>query len=29
VFHPGSTMDEIAGYIREITPGIRAKRLTA
>jgi len=29
VFHPGSTMAEIAGYIAEITPGIRARRLTA
>jgi len=29
VFHPGSTIAEIAGYIAEITPGIRARRLTA
>jgi methylmalonyl-CoA mutase C-terminal domain/subunit len=29
VFHPGATMAEIAGYIGEITPGIRARRLTA
>ena len=29
VFHPGSTLQEIAGYIREITPGIRARRMTA
>ena len=29
VFHPGSTIAEIAGYISEITPGIRARRLTA
>jgi len=29
VFHPGSTIDEIAGYIHGITPAIRAKRLTA
>jgi len=29
VFHPGATMTEIAGYIAEITPGIRARRLTA
>jgi methylmalonyl-CoA mutase C-terminal domain/subunit len=29
VFHPGSTMDEIAGNIRELTHAIRAKRLTA
>jgi methylmalonyl-CoA mutase C-terminal domain/subunit len=29
VFHPGSTLQEIAGYIREITPAIRARRMTA
>jgi methylmalonyl-CoA mutase C-terminal domain/subunit len=29
VFHPGSTIDEIAAYIHGITPAIRAKRLTA
>jgi methylmalonyl-CoA mutase C-terminal domain/subunit len=29
VFHPGATLAEIAGYINEITPGIRARRLTA
>ena len=29
VFHPGSTIDEIAGFIYGITPAIRAKRLTA
>jgi methylmalonyl-CoA mutase C-terminal domain/subunit len=29
VFHPGSTLAEIAGYIREIAPAIRARRLTA
>lgn len=29
VFHPGSTIAEIAAYIGEITPGIRARRLTA
>jgi methylmalonyl-CoA mutase C-terminal domain/subunit len=29
VFHPGATITEIAGFIREITPAIRAKRLTA
>jgi methylmalonyl-CoA mutase C-terminal domain/subunit len=29
VFHPGATMAEIAGFIAEITPGIRARRLTA
>jgi methylmalonyl-CoA mutase C-terminal domain/subunit len=29
VFHPGCTIDEIAGYIRKIVPAIRARRLTA
>jgi methylmalonyl-CoA mutase C-terminal domain/subunit len=29
VFHPGSTIAEIAGYIAEIVPGIRARRLAA
>jgi methylmalonyl-CoA mutase C-terminal domain/subunit len=29
VFHPGATLAEIAGYINDITPGIRARRLTA
>jgi methylmalonyl-CoA mutase C-terminal domain/subunit len=29
VFHPGCTIDEIAGYIRAIVPAIRARRLTA
>jgi len=29
VFHPGSTIAEIAGYINEIVPGIRARRLAA
>jgi methylmalonyl-CoA mutase C-terminal domain/subunit len=29
VFHPGSTIAGIAAYIAEITPGIRARRLTA
>jgi methylmalonyl-CoA mutase C-terminal domain/subunit len=29
VFHPGATIAEIAGYINDITPGIRARRLTA
>jgi methylmalonyl-CoA mutase C-terminal domain/subunit len=29
VFHPGATVAEIAGYINDITPGIRARRLTA
>jgi methylmalonyl-CoA mutase C-terminal domain/subunit len=28
VFHPGSSVAEIAAYIGEITPGIRARRLT-
>jgi methylmalonyl-CoA mutase C-terminal domain/subunit len=29
VFHPGSTMEEISGYIRQIMPGIRARRMAA
>jgi methylmalonyl-CoA mutase C-terminal domain/subunit len=29
VFHPGATIAEIAAYINGITPGIRARRLTA
>lgn len=29
VFHPGATIAEIAGYINDIAPGIRARRLTA
>jgi methylmalonyl-CoA mutase C-terminal domain/subunit len=29
VFHPGCSIDEIAVYIREIVPAIRARRLTA
>ena len=29
VFHPGSSIDEIARYIRGITPAIRARRATA
>jgi methylmalonyl-CoA mutase C-terminal domain/subunit len=29
VFHPGSTIEEIAGFISGITPAIRTKRLTA
>jgi methylmalonyl-CoA mutase C-terminal domain/subunit len=29
VFHPGATVAEIAAYINGITPGIRARRLTA
>ena len=29
VFHPGSTIAEIAGYINEVVPGIRARRLAA
>jgi methylmalonyl-CoA mutase C-terminal domain/subunit len=29
VFHPGSTLEEISGYIRQITPGIRARRMAA
>jgi len=29
VFHPGTTMAEIAAFIRDITPAIRARRMTA
>ena len=29
VFHPGATIVEIAAYIREITPAIRARRMAA
>jgi len=29
VFHPGSALEDIAAYIREITPAIRARRLAA
>ena len=29
VFHPGATIAEIAAYINDITPGIRARRLAA
>jgi methylmalonyl-CoA mutase C-terminal domain/subunit len=29
VFHPGATMAEIAAFIRDVVPAIRAKRLTA
>lgn len=29
VFHPGATVAEIACYINDLTPGIRARRLTA
>jgi methylmalonyl-CoA mutase C-terminal domain/subunit len=29
VFHPGTTIDEIAEFIRGVVPAIRAKRLTA
>ncbi len=28
VFHPGASLDDIAAYIREIVPGIRANRAT-
>jgi methylmalonyl-CoA mutase C-terminal domain/subunit len=28
VFHPGSTLEEIATYIRGVTPAIRARRAT-
>ena len=29
VFHPGSALEAIAAYIREITPALRARRLAA
>lgn len=29
VFHPGSSLADIARYVREITPGIRARRAAA
>jgi methylmalonyl-CoA mutase C-terminal domain/subunit len=29
VFHPGATIAEIAAYINDLTPGLRARRLTA
>jgi methylmalonyl-CoA mutase C-terminal domain/subunit len=29
VFHPGAALEEIAAYIREITPAIRAQRAAA
>jgi methylmalonyl-CoA mutase C-terminal domain/subunit len=29
VFHPGSALDDIAAYIREVVPGIRRQRLAA
>lgn len=29
VFHPGSSLDDIAAYIREVVPGIRRQRLAA
>jgi methylmalonyl-CoA mutase C-terminal domain/subunit len=29
VFHPGSALEDIAAYVREITPAIRARRLAA
>jgi methylmalonyl-CoA mutase C-terminal domain/subunit len=29
VFHPGSSLDDIAAYIREVVPGIRRNRLAA
>ena len=28
VFHPGAGLEDIAAYIREITPAIRARRVT-
>jgi methylmalonyl-CoA mutase C-terminal domain/subunit len=29
VFHPGASLDEIAQYIRDVTPSVRAARTTA
>ncbi len=29
VFHPGAALEDIAAYIREITPAIRARRVSA
>jgi len=29
VFHPGTALEDIAAYIREITPAIRARRIAA
>jgi methylmalonyl-CoA mutase C-terminal domain/subunit len=29
VFHPGSSLDDIAAYIREVVPAIRKQRLAA
>jgi methylmalonyl-CoA mutase C-terminal domain/subunit len=29
VFHPGAALEDIAAYIREITPAIRARRISA
>jgi len=29
VFHPGAGLDEIARYIREVAPRVRAARATA
>jgi len=29
VFHPGSALEDIAAYIREVTPAIRARRVSA
>jgi methylmalonyl-CoA mutase C-terminal domain/subunit len=28
VFHPGAALEDIAAYIREITPAIRARRIS-
>ena len=29
VFHPGGTLEDIAAFIRDVTPGIRAKRASS
>jgi hypothetical protein len=29
VFHPGGALEDIAAFIRDITPGLRAQRASA
>jgi methylmalonyl-CoA mutase C-terminal domain/subunit len=29
VFHPGTALEEISAYIRDIVPGLRARRVAA
>ncbi|MEO5699576.1 MAG: cobalamin-dependent protein [Casimicrobiaceae bacterium] len=29
VFHPGSSLDDISGFIRDVVPALRARRLAA